>query len=205
MPAQGWYPWWGTGPELVCAEEWCLEQRKRAKFCMHIHAQTLELAQPFTSRVLWSMEGSFMRGHNPPPPAPGAPMLSCQSPRQSHPGEWDVPLTHWGQGSPDTSIAHPLLIPGGGGIWQVRNSEQQNVAQQDLYHILPWYLRTRATFFPLPNLCTFSLHYNPGHWESVLAKNDFTLNPDSQMIHRECHARSAHAVRSFGCRQILEP
>ena len=28
-----------------------------------------------------------------------------------------------------------------------------------LYHILPWYLRTEATFLPLPNLCTFSLHY----------------------------------------------
>ena len=28
-----------------------------------------------------------------------------------------------------------------------------------LYHILPWYLRTEATFLPLPDLCTFSLHY----------------------------------------------
>ena len=28
-----------------------------------------------------------------------------------------------------------------------------------LYHILPWYLRTEATFLPLPNLCAFSLHY----------------------------------------------
>ena len=28
-----------------------------------------------------------------------------------------------------------------------------------LYHILPWHLRTEATFLPLPNLCTFSLHY----------------------------------------------
>ena len=28
-----------------------------------------------------------------------------------------------------------------------------------LYHILPWYLRTEATFLPIPDLCTFSLHY----------------------------------------------
>ena len=27
-----------------------------------------------------------------------------------------------------------------------------------LYHILRWYLRTEATFLPLPDLCTFSLH-----------------------------------------------
>ena len=28
-----------------------------------------------------------------------------------------------------------------------------------LYHILPWYFRAKATFFYLPNLCIFSLHY----------------------------------------------
>ena len=28
-----------------------------------------------------------------------------------------------------------------------------------LYHILPWELRTEATFLTLPDLCTFFLHY----------------------------------------------
>ena len=32
-----------------------------------------------------------------------------------------------------------------------------------------------------------------------------TTTSSSSFVVRECHARSAHTVRSFGCRQILEP
>ena len=75
--------------------------------------------------------------------------------------------------------------PGGGGGGGLAGAKfgTAKCGTAKLYHIWPWYLRTEATFFPLPDLCTFSLHYNPGHWEPVLAKKDFTLNPISQMIH----------------------
>ena len=72
---------------------------------------------------------------------------------------------------------------GGGGDLAGAKFGTAKCGTAKLYHILPWYLRTEAAFFPLPDLCTFSLHYNPGQWELVLAKNDFTLYPVSQMVH----------------------
>ena len=72
---------------------------------------------------------------------------------------------------------------GGGGDLAGAKFGTAKCGTAKLYHILPWYLRTEATFFPLPNPCTFSLHYNPGHWEPVLAKNDFALNPVSQIVY----------------------
>ena len=51
------------------------------------------------------------------------------------------------------------LLGTGGGDLAGAKFRTAKCGTAKLYHILPWYLRTEATFLPLPNLCTFSLHY----------------------------------------------